>query len=54
MAFNHLGRTNTNFKTKTLLPISQKKPPHNIKIIEINLLLLNHPPKLQVKNALNV
>ena len=31
MAFtNHLVRTNTNFKTKNLLPISQKKPPHII------------------------
>ena len=55
MAFtNHLGRTNTNFKTKTVLPISQKKPPHIIKIIKINLLVLNHSPKPQVKNALNV
>ena len=51
---NHLGRTKPNLKTKILLPISQKKPPHIIKIIKINLLLLNHPPKPQVKNALNV
>jgi len=28
MAFtNHLGRVKPNFKTKILLPISQKKPP---------------------------
>jgi len=53
---NHLGRTNKKFKTKTLLPISQKKPPHIIKILKINLLLLflNHPAKPQVKNALNI
>jgi len=46
---NHIGKEKTNFKTKILLPISQKKPLHII-----NLLLLNHPPKPQVKNALNI
>jgi len=55
MAFtNHLGRTKTNFNTKILLPISQKKPPYIIKGLAIDLILLNHPPKPQVKNALNV
>jgi len=55
MAFrNHLGRAKTNFKTKTLLPIYQKKPFHIIRIIEINLILLNQPPKPQIKNVLNV
>ena len=50
---NNLGKAKTNFKTKILLPISQKKSPNTIKILKINLLLLNHPPKSQVKNALN-
>ena len=52
---NHLGRAKKlKFKTKILPPISQKKPPHIIKILDINLLLLNHSPKPQDKNVLNV